>query len=64
MGLPLKAGAGSLVGVLVPVAVQDVNVPASPQNQQCAENSTRAKGDEALSHFVDGIPALSGIGNS
>ncbi|WTE36963.1 rodlin [Streptomyces sp. NBC_01618] len=66
VGLPLKANAGSLVGVLVPVAVQDVNVLASPQNQQCAENSTQAKGDEALSHLVDEIPVFSGngIGNS
>ncbi|MEE1773013.1 rodlin [Streptomyces sp. JV185] len=62
VGLPLKANAGSLVGLLVPVAVQDVNVLASPQNQQCAENSTQAKGDEPLSHLVDDIPVLSGNG--
>ncbi|MFB7214788.1 rodlin [Streptomyces sp. NPDC056255] len=62
VGLPVKANAGSLVGVLVPVAVQDVNVLASPQNQQCAENSTQAKGDEPLSHLVDDIPVLSGNG--
>ncbi|WTJ46350.1 rodlin [Streptomyces atratus] len=62
VGLPLKANAGSLAGVLVPVAVQDVNVLSSPQNQQCAENSTQAKGDEPLSHLVDDIPVLSGNG--
>ncbi|MFF1650604.1 rodlin [Streptomyces sp. NPDC058240] len=62
VGLPLKANAGSLVGVLVPVAVQDINVLASPQNQQCADNSTQAKGDEPLSHLVDDIPVLSGNG--
>ncbi|MFF3389587.1 MULTISPECIES: rodlin [unclassified Streptomyces] len=62
VGLPLKANAGALVGLLVPVAVQDVNVLSSPQNQQCAENSTQAKGDEALSHLVNGIPVLSGNG--
>ncbi|MGW1841967.1 rodlin [Streptomyces sp. NPDC001966] len=62
VGLPVKANAGSLVGVLVPVAVQDVNVLSSPQNQQCAENSTQAKGDEPLSHLVDDIPVLSGNG--
>ncbi|MGW2182580.1 rodlin [Streptomyces sp. NPDC001732] len=62
VGLPLKANAGALVGLLVPVAVQDVNVLASPQNQQCAENSTQAKGDEALSHLVNDIPVLSGNG--
>ncbi|GGT20270.1 hypothetical protein GCM10010207_19410 [Streptomyces atratus] len=62
VGLPLKADASSLVAVPVPVAVQDANVLASPQNQQCAEISSRAKGDEALSHLVDDIPVLSGNG--
>ncbi|BFP51343.1 rodlin [Streptomyces fimicarius] len=61
VGLPLKANAGSLVG-LVPISVQDVNVLSSPQNQQCTENSTQAKGDEALSHILDDIPILSGNG--
>ncbi|AWK10263.1 RdlA protein [Streptomyces spongiicola] len=61
IGLPAKANAGSLVG-LVPVAVQDVNVLSNPQNQQCAENSTQAKGDEPLSHILDDIPVLSGNG--
>ncbi|MFF0472482.1 rodlin [Streptomyces sp. NPDC004284] len=66
LGVPVKANAGSLIGVLVPVAVQDVNVLSSPQNQQCADNSTQAKGDEPLSHLVEDIPVLSGngIGNS
>ncbi|MFF5634098.1 rodlin [Streptomyces sp. NPDC012825] len=65
LGVPVKGNLGSLVG-LVPITVQDVNVLSSPQNQQCAENSTQAKGDEALSHLVDDIPVLSGngIGNS
>jgi hypothetical protein len=65
VGLPAKANVGSLVG-LVPVAVQDVNVLSSPQNQQCVENSTQAKGDEPLSHILDDISALSanGTGNS
>jgi hypothetical protein len=62
VGLPAKANLGSLVGILVPVTVQDVNVLSSPQNQQCAENSTQAKGDEPLSHLVDDIPVLSGNG--
>ncbi|MFJ4702472.1 rodlin [Streptomyces sp. NPDC088768] len=61
IGLPAKVNAGSLVG-LVPIAVQDVNVLSSPQNQQCTENSTQAKGDEPLSHILDGIPVLSGNG--
>ncbi|MCA1218957.1 rodlin [Streptomyces sp. 8L] len=61
IGLPAKVNAGSLVG-LVPVTVQDVNVLANPQNQQCTENSTQAKGDEPLSHILDQIPVLSGNG--
>ncbi|MFD8013081.1 rodlin [Streptomyces sp. NPDC059762] len=66
LGAPVKGNVGSVVGILVPVAVQDVNVLSSPQNQQCAENSTQAKGDEPLSHLVEDIPVLSGngIGNS
>ncbi|WP_327272139.1 rodlin [Streptomyces sp. NBC_01224] len=61
IALPAKAGVGSALGA-VPVAVQDVDALASPQNQQCTENSTQAKGDEALSHLVDDIPVLSGNG--
>ena len=63
LGLPAKASAGSIVGV-VPVAVQDVPVLSAPQNQQCAENSTMAKGDEPLSHILDTIPVLSGNGTA
>ncbi|WP_330175315.1 rodlin [Streptomyces sp. NBC_01498] len=65
VGLPAKANVGSLVGLLVPVAVQDLNVLSSPQNQQCTENSTQAKGDEPLSHLLSDIPVLSanGAGN-
>ncbi|MFC8824893.1 rodlin [Streptomyces sp. NPDC057137] len=64
IGLPVKANVGSLVG-LVPIAVQDINVLSSPQNQQCTENSTQAKGDEPLSHILEDIPILSanGVGN-
>ncbi|MEV0092633.1 rodlin [Streptomyces sp. NPDC050738] len=61
IGLPAKANAGSIVGV-VPVAVQDIPVLSAPQNQQCVENSTQAKGDEPLSHIVNDIPVLSGNG--
>ncbi|GAA3721124.1 rodlin [Streptomyces tremellae] len=61
VGLPIKADVGSLVG-LVPVTVQDINVLSNPQNQQCTENSTQAKGDEPLSHILDQIPVLSGNG--
>ncbi|MGW2819571.1 rodlin [Streptomyces sp. NPDC001443] len=61
VGLPLKANVGSLIGG-IPVALQDINVLSSPQNQQCVENSTQAKGDEPLSHILDDIPVLSGNG--
>ena len=62
VGLPAKANVGSLVGILVPVAVQDVPILSAPQNQQCAENSTQAKGDEPLAHVLSDIPVLSGNG--
>ncbi|MFH8738172.1 rodlin [Streptomyces sp. NPDC017964] len=61
VGLPAKANVGSLVG-LIPVAVQDVPILSAPQNQQCVENSTQAKGDEPLSHILEDIPVLSGNG--
>ncbi|MFF7359321.1 rodlin [Streptomyces sp. NPDC008125] len=61
LGVPVKANVGSLIG-LIPITVQDVNVLSNPQNQQCADNSTQAKGDEPLSHVLDDIPVLSGNG--
>ncbi|MGW2230041.1 rodlin [Streptomyces formicae] len=61
IGLPAKANVGSLVGV-VPISVQDIPILSAPQNQQCTENSTQAKGDEPLSHILDDIPVLSGNG--
>ncbi|MGW0872668.1 rodlin [Streptomyces sp. NPDC002740] len=61
IGLPAKIGAQGLLGA-VPINVQDVNVLSSPQNQQCVENSTQAKGDEALSHILDDISVLAGNG--
>ncbi|GGZ27236.1 rodlin [Streptomyces nitrosporeus] len=61
VGLPLKANVGSLIG-LIPITVQDVNVLSNPQNQQCTDNSTQAKGDEPLSHILSDIPLLSGNG--
>ncbi|SFF56475.1 rodlin, partial [Streptomyces mirabilis] len=42
----------------------DVPVLSAPQNQQCVENSTQAKGDEPLSHILDDIPVLSGNGTN
>ena len=61
VGLPLKANVGSLIGA-VPISVQDIPILSAPQNQQCTENSTQAKGDEPLSHILDNIPVLSGNG--
>ncbi|ATZ28480.1 hypothetical protein SLAV_33545 [Streptomyces lavendulae subsp. lavendulae] len=59
VGLPAKVNAQSVLAALN-IGVQDINVLSNPQNQQCAENSTQAKGDESLSHIVDNIPVLSG----
>ena len=61
IALPAKANLGSLLGA-IPISLQDINVLSSPQNQQCTENSTQAKGDEPLSHILDNIPVLSGNG--
>ncbi|MEU6992894.1 rodlin [Streptomyces sp. NPDC046465] len=63
VGLPAKLNIGSLVG-LVPIAVQDIPILSAPQNQQCTENSTQAKGDEPLSHILSDIPLLSGNGTA
>ncbi|MFD9338797.1 rodlin [Streptomyces sp. NPDC060028] len=62
VALPVKVNAQSLVALLN-VGVQDINVLSNPQNQQCTENSTQAKGDEPLSHILDNIPVLSGNGS-
>ncbi|MGO4460624.1 rodlin [Streptomyces sp. M-16] len=59
IGLPAKVNAQSILAALN-IGVQDINVLSNPQNQQCTENSTQAKGDESLSHIVDNIPVLSG----
>ncbi|MFF2130273.1 rodlin [Streptomyces olivochromogenes] len=61
IGLPAKLNLGGLAGVAA-IAVQDVPILSAPQNQQCVENSTQAKGDEPLSHILDQIPVLSGNG--
>ncbi|UQX01567.1 rodlin [Streptomyces sp. RerS4] len=63
IGLPAKVNAQSLVAIIANVGVQDINVLANPQNQQCTENSTQAKGDDSLSHILDNIPVLSGNGS-
>ncbi|MBW5486805.1 rodlin [Streptomyces bambusae] len=59
IALPAKVNAQSLLA-LVNVGVQDIPILSNPMNQQCTENSTQAKGDEALSHILDNIPILSG----
>ncbi|MEU1179317.1 rodlin [Streptomyces sp. NPDC005820] len=61
IGLPVKGNLQGLVGA-VPINVQDINVLSAPQNQQCVENSTQAKGDEPLSHILDDISLLAGNG--
>ncbi|MFE0349098.1 rodlin [Streptomyces griseoluteus] len=61
VGLPVKGNVQSLVGGLN-IGVQDIPVLSSPQNQQCAENSTQAKNDEPLSHLVDDVSVLAGNG--
>ncbi|MEU3738882.1 MULTISPECIES: rodlin [unclassified Streptomyces] len=63
IGLPAKANLQSLVA-LVNVGVQDIPILSAPQNQQCTENSTQAKGDEPLSHILSDIPVLSGNGTA
>ncbi|MDK9498153.1 rodlin [Streptomyces katrae] len=60
IGLPVKVNAQSVLALIANVGVQDINVLANPQNQQCTENSTQAKGDEPLSHILSNIPVLSG----
>lgn len=46
VGVPAKANLGALVGILVPVAVQDVNILSYPQNQQCADNTGQSSGSD------------------
>ncbi|MFF1543977.1 rodlin [Streptomyces sp. NPDC058291] len=61
VGLPVKANVQSLIAALN-VGVQDIPILSAPQNQQCVENSTQAKGDEPLSHILDDISVLAGNG--
>ncbi|MFE1886910.1 rodlin [Streptomyces diastatochromogenes] len=58
VGLPAKVNAQSILAA-VNVGVQDIPVLSAPQNQQCAENSTQAKGDEPVSHVLDDLKVLS-----
>ncbi|MFE7929584.1 rodlin [Streptomyces sp. NPDC057456] len=61
IGLPAKLNVQSLIAALN-VGVQDIPILSAPQNQQCVENSTQAKGDEPLSHILDDISVLAGNG--
>ncbi|MDQ0683964.1 hypothetical protein QF032_002918 [Streptomyces achromogenes] len=61
IGLPAKLNAGG-IGAIAGVALQDIPILSAPQNQQCVENSTQAKGDEPLSHILDDISVLAGNG--
>ncbi|MBD0744967.1 rodlin [Streptomyces sp. CBMA152] len=61
-GVPAKLNVGSVVGWVPVTVLQDVPVLSAPQNQQCTENSTQAKGDEPGSHIASNIPILSGNG--
>ncbi|MGW7205995.1 rodlin [Streptomyces sp. NPDC054837] len=63
IGLPVKGNAQGIVGLIAAVGVaQDIPVLSAAQNQQCAENSTQAKGDEPLSHILNDVSALAGNG--
>ncbi|MFJ8081265.1 rodlin [Streptomyces sp. NPDC096205] len=62
IGLPAKANLQGLLGIVAVGVLQDVPILSAPQNQQCVENSTQAKGDEPLSHILDDISVLAGNG--
>jgi hypothetical protein len=61
VALPVKANTATLTGA-TPISAQDINALSSPQDEQCAENSSQTKGDEALSHILSDIDFLSGNG--
>ncbi|MBD9723288.1 rodlin [Streptomyces caniscabiei] len=61
IGLPAKLNVGGIGAA--GIALQDIPILSAPQNQQCTENSTQAKGDEPLSHILSDIPILSDNGN-
>ncbi|MFF0787969.1 rodlin [Streptomyces spiralis] len=51
----VDAGVSALIGVVA----QDVPVLSDQEQQQCADNSTQAKRDGALTHVVDDVSLLS-----
>ncbi|MFA3872372.1 rodlin RdlA [Streptomyces sp. MMCC 100] len=50
------------VAVVNLVPIQDINVLADDLNQQCADNSTQAKRDGAVSHVLEDLSVLSANG--
>ncbi|MFD7058715.1 rodlin RdlA [Streptomyces sp. NPDC059906] len=50
------------VAVINLVPIQDINVLADDLNQQCADNSTQAKRDGAVSHVLEDLSVLSANG--
>ncbi|MFI1201900.1 rodlin [Streptomyces sp. NPDC020883] len=62
VAIPIKANIQQLIGLVNIVSLQDIPILSAPQNQQCTDNSTQAKGDEPLSHILDQIPVLSSNG--
>lgn len=51
----VDAGVAALIGVVA----QDIPVLSDQEQQQCADNSTQAKRDGALSHLLDNVSVLS-----
>ncbi|MGG7575710.1 rodlin [Streptomyces sirii] len=62
LAIPIKANIQQLIGLVNVISIQDIPILSAPQNQQCADNSTQAQGDEPLSHILDQIPVLSSNG--
>ncbi|MEV5243511.1 rodlin [Streptomyces cinnamoneus] len=58
-----KINAQSLLGLLLDVAVQDVPVLTSQQQQQCTDNSTINDGDDPLSHILSELELIAGNGS-
>lgn len=53
------ADVGSLFG-LPPISAQDLHLLDSPEDQQCAQNSSEIQGDGQLSHILSDDSVLSG----
>ncbi|WP_133911391.1 rodlin [Streptomyces sp. NBC_00582] len=59
VALPTKV---NTIPVPAGLALQDVPILSSSNNQQCVENSTQVDGDDPLSHLLDDLALLSGNG--